>query len=318
MNSGRCLGLSTLLIYGALTMGTGTARAEPGLLLIAHGAPRAEWNQPVLQFGAQVAEKVRASGRYRAVRTALMEFAQPDVPTAVAELEAAGCDRIVAVPLFVMPSGHTHFDVPAVLGIYTSTQTAATMAAEGARAAQPRVPILLTATMAEGLLLEEYALHQVRALSQKPQEESLVVLAHGDEEHHAMIERTLRRVTSHCCGQSGISYADWACVGVGQEFAARGVPAITRAAEARKRVLVVGLYLGSSAADISRRGRTNSQHGGVRPDPFEGQPVAFSTIPLVAYPGLLDWSVDAARRALEAPPAAAPARNASAAGGPTR
>ena len=117
------------------------AIADPGLLLIAHGSPNAEWNKPLLDFGRRAAEEAGKGGRFKAVRTAMLEAAKPDVPTAVAELEAAGCDRIVAVPLFVAASGHTHFDVPAALGLYWSETTAAALAAEGAKPARPKVPI---------------------------------------------------------------------------------------------------------------------------------------------------------------------------------
>jgi sirohydrochlorin ferrochelatase len=85
-------------VFVLLVAISSSACADPGLLLVAHGSPSPEWNRPVLDLGTRVAEEVAKRGGFKAVRTALLEAAQPDVPTAVAELESAGCDRIIAVP----------------------------------------------------------------------------------------------------------------------------------------------------------------------------------------------------------------------------
>jgi hypothetical protein len=246
---------------------------------------------------------MKKEGRFRAVRTALLESAQPDIPTAVAELEAAGCDRIVAVPLFVAPSGHTHFDVPAVLGIYSSSSTAATLAAEGAKAARPKVPLALTQTLAEGPVLSDYALEQVRKLSKSPKDEAVVLLAHGDPDHHLLIERRMRQIATRCCGEAGIGYADWAYIAVGQEYASQGIPAIRAALEHKKRVLVVGLYVSSSAQAIHRRAVATMSKREAGDDPFQGKDIVFSSEPILSQPDLLDWITKTSAAALPAEPA---------------
>lgn len=129
--------MGAIAVGVALHFGTLSAMAETGLLLIAHGAPSSKWNKPVIEFGNRVAKEAIKDGKFKAVRTAMLEFTEPDVPTAVAELEAAGCDSIVAVPLFIAPSGHSHFDVPAALGIYSSPRIKAIIAEEGGRLARP-------------------------------------------------------------------------------------------------------------------------------------------------------------------------------------
>lgn len=294
-----------LVLASAVAAAPPHAFAEPGLLLVAHGSHSAQWNEPLLAFGRRVAEEVAKAGRFKAVRTGLLEGAQPDVPTAVAELEAEGCARIVAVPLFIAPSGHTHFDVPAVLGIYSSPRTSAALAEEGARAARPRVPIVLTQTLAESDLLAEFALAQVRKLSQSPADEAVVVLAHGDPEHHPLCERLLRRVTTHCCGRAGISYGDWAYIGVGQEYLRQGVPAVQAALEHKKRALVVGLYVGTSPARIHQRAVQTRGHAESDADPFAGKAVALSDQTLVSHPAFLQSVVEAAHAALAPHPESA-------------
>lgn len=297
---------AAIALVAAVASAASTAWADPGLLLIAHGAPRQEWNAPVLEFGRKVADEARKLGRFKAVRTAMLEAAQPDVPTAVAQLEAEGCDRIVAVPLFIAPTGHTLFDVPAVLGNYSSPETKAALAKEGGAVARPKVPVTLTQTLDEAVL-SAYALDQVRKLSKNPAEEAVVVLAHGDEDHHRLVDGLVRRIVTHCCGRSGIDYGDWAYVEVGQSYLKEGVPTVMKAAARKKRVLVVGLYVSSSAMSIHQRGTK-----GLHSTPpaiarfFKGNEVALSKEGVVTHPDALAWVLQAAQSALEPVPKAAP------------
>jgi len=271
------------------------AEAGDGLLVIAHGAPSPAWNKPVLDFGEHVAKKAAGQDSFSAVRTAMLEFAEPDVPGMVAELEAEGCERIVAVPLFIAPSGHSHFDVPAVLGIYSSPSTRETLAAEGATAARPKAPIVLTETLAEGTVLQEFACDQVRKLSTTPEDEALVVVAHGDADHHGLNEQYMRRVVAYCCGKTGIDYADWAYVAVGQTYAEDAVPVLLKAAKKKKRVLVVGLYISSSAATIHERAMRNAPKHVT--EQFADKTLVFSKEGLVDFPGTVEWLLAAATAA---------------------
>lgn len=294
----RRVAASGVFAFAALFVGIAAtpAAAEPGLLLVAHGAPGREWNQPVMEFGDKVAKTIKKEGNYKAVRTAMMEFAKPDVPTAVAELEAEGCDRIVAIPLFLAPTGHTHFDLPAVLGIYTSPKTSATLAAEGAAAARPKVPIVLTQTLAESDVLDRYVLDEARKLSKKPRKEAVVLLVHGDPEHALLVERMMRRVATHCCGELGIGYGDWASIGVGQEYIANGLPAIQNALKCKERTISIGLYLSTTASQIHERGMKslrNATH--VHTTDISAENVVFSDSAVINHPSLFEWVLETAR-----------------------
>ena len=85
--------------------------ATSGLLLFAHGARDARWAEPF----EQVASAVRAAQPLRPVRLAFLEFMQPDLATAAAQLAAEGCLRIDVLPLFLGAGGHVRKDLPALL-----------------------------------------------------------------------------------------------------------------------------------------------------------------------------------------------------------
>ncbi len=280
---------------------TQISHAEPGLLIIAHGSPMPQWNQPVIDLGEKVAAQVEKKGKFKAVRTVFLEFAQPDIVWGVTELENAGCDRIIAVPLFIAPSSHTHFDVPAVLGIYTSDEIKAVIADEGGRIAQPKVPITLTHTLDESDLLQQFALNEVRSLSENPEKEALIIIMHGCDDHHNLVTRKALRVASFCCGITGIDYADWGFAAVGQSYFENCVPAILDAANEKEKVIVVGLYVSSSASDIHNRAMSmgNNMITKMIKDTLKKQNVEFSTNGLVNYTPTAQWIIDRAENALE-------------------
>jgi sirohydrochlorin cobaltochelatase len=74
--------------------------AAHGLVLFGHGARDARWREPF----ERLAEKLRAArasnGDDGLVRLAFLELMQPDLPTAVGQLVAVGCDVVTVVPVF--------------------------------------------------------------------------------------------------------------------------------------------------------------------------------------------------------------------------
>jgi hypothetical protein len=190
---------------------------------------------------------------FKEVTVAFMEFAKPTVADGVRTLEKAGCKHIIAVPLLVAPSSHSHFDVPALLGQYTDPDIAATLKEEEAEIVNTRTPITLTQTMDVGEVLQRVMLDRVKVLSRDPEEEALVVLAHGCPIFRGRWEAMLKKTAIYACGKTGITYADWAAVEVGQSYAHHAVPVIAAAAEERKRVLIVGVYLSVSAKQLHDR-----------------------------------------------------------------
>ena len=105
--------------------------AADAIVLFAHGARDPRWAEP---FEA-VAARLRASQPGVAVRLAFLEMMQPDLPTAIAQLAAAGTQRIAVVPLFLGTGGHLRKDMPPLV--------------EAARGAHPGVSISLHAAIGE-------------------------------------------------------------------------------------------------------------------------------------------------------------------------
>jgi sirohydrochlorin cobaltochelatase len=84
---------------------------KTGLLLFAHGARDPAWARP---FEA-VAERCRAQRPDLAVVLAYLDFMQPNLVRAGAELAARGCTEVDVLPLFLGAGGHVRKDVPVLM-----------------------------------------------------------------------------------------------------------------------------------------------------------------------------------------------------------
>jgi sirohydrochlorin cobaltochelatase len=119
--------------------------ATHGLVLFGHGARDVRWREPF----ERLAEKLR--GAQQVVSLAFLELMEPDLPTAVGQLAADGCDVVTVVPVFFGQGGHIRKDLPALI--------------EQCRGLQPSVEIRCAVAVGEDEAvldaLAEYCLRQV-------------------------------------------------------------------------------------------------------------------------------------------------------------
>ena len=81
-----------------------------GLILFAHGARDPRWAEPLERLRARVAREAPGP-----VSVAFLDIMQPDLPTAAADLVAAGCRGVCVVPVFLGHGGHVRRDLAALL-----------------------------------------------------------------------------------------------------------------------------------------------------------------------------------------------------------
>ena len=107
----------------------------------------------------------------------------------------------------------------------------------------------------------------------------------------------MKRTVTYLCGRTGISYGDWACVGVGQEYE-HAVDAIAKAAEHRDRVIVVGAYLSMGVKRMHERWVGRFDKMAPMPglaNPLEGLSVSLSERGLLPDGAVAQWIADIAR-----------------------
>lgn len=183
----------------------GSSDAKPGLLIIAHGAPSPAWNKPVLTLEKKVHQNLGETSPFVKVKVVFMEFAEPNVADGVAAMEKAGCSRIVAVPLLMAPSSHSHWDIPALLGVYSDPALEKELREEGIDVVRSRLPITITPTLAaEGNVIEKVMLKRLRQLSQNLEKEAVVLLAYGDAMTGSLWEDFMKRTVTYPCGRTRV------------------------------------------------------------------------------------------------------------------
>ncbi len=307
---GSALWLLTLLAIGVMLAVTTLAygrddSGKPGLLVIAHGSPAKAWNQPVLAQEQKVLDLLGQDNPFGKVKVVFMEFAEPNVADGLEELQKAGCSRIVAVPLLIAPSSHSHWDIPTLLGLYSDPRIEKTLREEGAKLIRVNVPVTLTPTLSDSDVIERVMLKRVRALSNDPNREAVVLLAHGSEAVPGAWEDFMKRTATYICGKTGISQADWACVAVGQEYG-RAASVIQSAAERRDRVIVVGAYLSGGVQRMHKRwmDRFESQQADMPglENPLEGLNIVLAEQGLLPDEAVAQWVVETARGELQRHP----------------
>ena len=135
--------------------------------------------------------------------------------------------------------------------------------------------------------------------SKNPDEEAVIVLAHGDEYTGPMWTKLMKRTVTHICGKTGISYGDWAFVHVGQSYG-QALGAIAEAAEHRKRVLLVGCYLSMGVDKMHQRYMKNFSRGAMpgMENPLAGKEIVTAGDGLLPDPRVAQWIADIAVKAL--------------------
>jgi sirohydrochlorin cobaltochelatase len=101
------------------------------IVLFAHGSRDPEWAEPFHALRALVAAR-RPGAR---VELAFLERMSPTLEQAIDAAAAGGASRVLVVPLFLAPGGHTKRDLPALVA--------------AARARHPALAIRATSSIGE-------------------------------------------------------------------------------------------------------------------------------------------------------------------------
>jgi len=274
------------------------AEEKLGLILAAHGSPAPQWNEPVLALEGEVQALLNEAGDnpFVTIRVAMMEFAEPTIETVVTDMELLGVRGIYVIPIFIAPSGHSVSDLPTILGLYSDQEKRDQLREEGIELVSTDMRITLGPTLDYGSVLGEIMLDRLRGLSEKPQSEGIVLLAHGDPLFEPTWESVCLRVGAYVCAHTGIPHFEFAFVEVGQSFITEGVPAILQVAARCERTLVLGLYLSMGVDGIAQKstlavGRMTFQGSALLTD----YDIAFASHGLLPSERLAKWIASRAR-----------------------
>lgn len=229
------------------------SEAKNALVVIAHGSPMESWRKPVLNLEEMVRNKVKIAQLKGIdyVRVALMEYTEPTIASVIKDCEAQGVDSIFALPLFMAPSSHTEEDLPNILGQKYNPYVREELAEEKTELVKSRTPIVLGPTFYYSNVLEESMMARIKSLSKDPANEAVILLAHGDNERIGFWTNILKNVSKYVKEHSKITYTDGRLIEMGHNFNVKLMPILEKAAQAKKRIIVQGIYLTSDVKQMA-------------------------------------------------------------------
>lgn len=225
--------------------------AKSALVVIAHGSPMEQWRKPVLDMEPQLRSAMRDVKDISYVRVAMMEFTEPTIATVVADCETQGVDTIFAIPLFIAPSGHSEVDIPNIIGHKYDPKVIKELLEEETKLVRSRLPIILGPTLSYDDFLEKTMLERIREMSVTPQNEAVLLVSHGDRQFIGYWNQKMQQICDHIKKETGIESADFKFVAMGYKMVREMMPALKTISQQKKRILVQGVYLTSSAKEIA-------------------------------------------------------------------
>ncbi len=253
------------LFLAALLSASLCASAKTSLVVIAHGSPMASWRQPVLALESKIDSIVKKQGlrQISQVRVAMMEYTEPTVASVIKECETQGSDTIFALPLFIAPSSHSEEDLPNILGLKFTPSVLGELAEEGTTLVNSKSHIILGPTLYSTDIIERIMTNNVKRMSKDPKNEALLLLAHGDPERIGFWQMLLYRTCEYVKEATGIDYADGELIAMGTGMDKEVLPLLDKAAKAKKRVLVQGIYLTSNIAGMAKRNKMEEKQADI-------------------------------------------------------
>lgn len=156
--------LSVLPVYGGTTV-------SQGVLVVAHGVNDPKWTNPVWE----VVYELKANLPYP-VALGFLEEVEPNIPKAVEELNKAGVNRIIAVPLFISSYSNHIEEIKYILRLRKTPPGEASL-----EQANPQGEVVLTPAIDDHPLMAEVLAEQIVPLIKNAGSEIGVLAAHGSD-----------------------------------------------------------------------------------------------------------------------------------------
>jgi len=231
------------------------AKEKIGLLIIGHGSKSKLWNKRFLKIENDVKAEIEKRGinPFKSIRAALMEMSDPSIFKVIKDIENKGVKKIYVLPLFIAPSTHSIYDVPAILGLYFNKKIISDLKQEGVKLVNTEMKLIIGPGLNYGGLLGKIMLDRVKTLSVNPEEEAVVLLSHGSKNFKPVCDEINNKIGNYIMSNTSINKYDYAFVGIGQEFMTSGLKVINRIMNKTKKIIVIGLYVGMGAERMIKR-----------------------------------------------------------------
>lgn len=211
-----------------------------GVLLVNHGSRSETWRKSLLELETRVKDSILASGAVEGIKTAFMEYTEPSIATRLKEFDADGFTDIIIVPVFLTVSPHSFDDIPTIIGQKEDPQSMEVLKIEKIERYTPKARTHITPLLDFTDIVQKNILTRTRALSVKPEEEGLVLMAYGDETYMKEWSELLDNVGKYVEKETGIGAHSYGwCGHVAHYNADSTTVAINRVLQTKKTAVVI-------------------------------------------------------------------------------
>lgn len=164
------------------------------VLIVCHGSHSAQWRESLTAVAEKVREDILRCDQVGAVQLAFMEYNEPSIATCLKEFDEAGFAKVLIIPLLLTVSSHSFDDIPCIAGLKEDHATLETLKLEGIEIYKARAAVEIAPLLDFAGLLEKNVIRRVKAMSENPADEGVVLVAYGDERYNEEWTRLLEQI----------------------------------------------------------------------------------------------------------------------------
>lgn len=181
-----------------------------GVLIVNHGSVAESWRNMLLDIEKNVEEDLLKNVKISDVKTAFMEYTEPSIASRMKEFDKEGYDQVVVVPVFLTVSSHYSHDIPVIVGLSSDPKTKAELDKEKIEVYRAKARVTITPPLDYSSILKKNIERRVKALSDNPENEGVLLVAYGDEQYNQQWEEMVEEIGKFLkikTGHSDIAYA---------------------------------------------------------------------------------------------------------------
>jgi len=171
-----------------------TGAKKTAVLLVNHGSRSETWRNALLQLEKSVTDSILGGGKVQGVKTAFMEYTEPSIATRMKEFDQEGYTDVIIIPVFLTVSTHSFDDIPTIVGLKEDPQSMETLKTEGIARYTAKAKVHIAPLLDFTDVLEKNVLHRAQAISKHAANESLVLIAYGDQTYNTEWTELLNKV----------------------------------------------------------------------------------------------------------------------------
>lgn len=183
------------------------------VLLVNHGSRSENWRKMLLDIETQTRDKILENKNIADVKTAFMEYNEPSIATRLKEFDDQGFTHVIIVPVLLTVSTHSFDDIPTIAGIKDDALTLKELKGENIKTYKAKAKVIVTSLLDFPKVLNNNVSRRVKAISENPKDEGVVLVAYGDATYNTEWENLMNRLGGSVQTDLGIDKYNYAWCG---------------------------------------------------------------------------------------------------------